>query len=99
MSEMNSILLNPKDNVVTALKELGIGESIAAEGLTAKIQTMEKIPRGHKIAVAYIPLQAQVVKYGYIIGVTTSDIQRGQLVHVHNIKSCRGKGIGGNFHA
>ena len=96
---MNCILLNAQDNVVTALKELGIGEGIVADGLAAKIQTTEKIPRGHKIAVARIPLQAQVVKYGHIIGVTTSDIHRGQLVHVHNLKSCRGKGIGENFHA
>ena len=32
------------------------------------------------------------VKYGESIGVASSDIQEGQLVHVHNLEGARGRG-------
>jgi altronate dehydratase small subunit len=33
-----------------------------------------------------------VLKYGESIGVASSDIQMGQLVHVHNLEGARGRG-------
>lgn len=45
------------------------------------------IPAGHKLAVRDISRGEKIIKYGEIIGVATTDIKRGEWVHVHNVKS------------
>lgn len=45
------------------------------------------IPAGHKYALRYIAKGEYVVKYGEIIGRATQDIQAGEWVHTHNVKS------------
>jgi altronate hydrolase len=47
----------------------------------------EKIPAGHKYALREIKTGEYVVKYGEIIGRATSDIQEGEWVHTHNVRS------------
>lgn len=47
----------------------------------------EKIPAGHKYALREIKKGETVIKYGEIIGRATSDIQVGEWVHTHNVKS------------
>lgn len=46
-----------------------------------------EIPAGHKIALEPIKKGEFVVKYGEVIGRATQDIQPGQWVHTHNLKS------------
>ena len=45
---------------------------------------------GHKIALCGIPCGADVIKYGYPIGKATQDIEKGESVHSHNMKTCLG---------
>ena len=47
----------------------------------------ETIPAGHKYALREIKKGETVIKYGEIIGRATSDIQVGEWVHTHNVKS------------
>ncbi len=47
----------------------------------------ETIPAGHKYALCEIKKGETVIKYGEIIGRATSDIQKGEWVHTHNVKS------------
>ena len=74
------IRLNPNDNVVVATCPLGLGSRI--EGIEVK----DQIPTGHKVAVADIPADTPVRKYGQIIGYTEQKISAGQHVHLHNLK-------------
>lgn len=47
----------------------------------------ETIPAGHKYALRDIKAGEYVIKYGEIIGRATQDIQKGEWVHTHNVKS------------
>lgn len=53
--------------------------------LTAKMH----VPIGHKIALADIKSGDTVWKYGQDIGRAVADIQKGEHVHVHNLKTKR----------
>ena len=53
-----------------------------ATGVTAT----QRIPAGHKVAVAPIPVGAPVRRYGQIIGFASAPIAPGQHVHVHNLE-------------
>ncbi len=46
-----------------------------------------EIPAGHKFALRDIPKGEYVIKYGEIIGRASRDIQAGEWVHTHNVKS------------
>lgn len=81
----NIIKINEKDNVVVALKDLSKGEIIEIDN--KKIEVKEEVKRGHKIAISDINTDENVIKYGYPIGHATKDVQVGELVHTHNIKT------------
>lgn len=91
MNVYNSILIDNRDNVVTALTSVKKGEILTARGLEYKIIANENIKEGHKVAVKDIPKGFGIIKYGKIIGITLYDINTGDLVHIHNIRSNRGK--------
>ena len=42
---------------------------------------------GHKIAICNIPEGADIIKYGYPIGIAERDISEGEAVHSHNMKT------------
>ena len=46
-----------------------------------------EIPAGHKIALNDIKAGEKIVKYGFPIGVASSDIAKGDWVHVHTVKT------------
>jgi altronate dehydratase small subunit len=84
------IIADPKDNVATARTEIEAGVVLSHEGGT-DISVREVIPFGHKVALKRIASGGPVIKYGQRIGVATSDIAEGELVHVHNLAGERGK--------
>jgi len=86
-----TILLNVKDNVATALVELGEGETVNArlDDLSFDVTLSAAIPFGHKYAVCDIPKGQEILKYGLPIGRATEDIKAGEWVHVHNCRSDR----------
>jgi altronate hydrolase len=79
MSTPRTIRLAPDDNVVISVDQITPGATIA--GHTAG----ERVPRGHKMAIAAIAEGEPVRKYGQIIGFASKPITPGQWVHEHNV--------------
>jgi SAF domain len=79
------LVLNPEDNVMVCRRDVHAGEQIIIGGevLTAR----SDVALGHKIARRTIHCGAPVVKYGMSIGSSTAEIQPGDWVHVHNMRS------------
>jgi len=79
------IQINKADNVWISLREVRKGETIELNGktLTAK----DDIPSGHKIANQFIAAGTNIIKYGFPIGHATRDIEQGEWVHSHNVKT------------
>uniref|UniRef100_A0A7C4W3S4 SAF domain-containing protein n=1 Tax=Geoglobus ahangari TaxID=113653 RepID=A0A7C4W3S4_9EURY len=88
---MRVYIHNEKDNVAVALEDLKPGEriKISKGGFEVGIEIKQEIPFGHKIALEKIKAGEKVVKYGEVIGMATSDINPGEHVHVHNLKSLK----------
>lgn len=87
------IVIDGKDNVATAVRDLPAGSVIqlSVSGGKRQVKLVQAIPFGHKFALKRIPKGEAVVKYGEVIGVATEDIQVGGHVHVHNVRSNRGR--------
>ena len=85
-----AIVISANDNVATALEPLEPGSTIRFSGLTVTV--LDRIPRGHKVALVSIPRGNRVVKYGSAIGTASADIACGAHVHTHNVASDRGRG-------
>jgi altronate hydrolase len=79
MTIPRTIRLSADDNVVVAVDPIATGTAVA--GTTAR----ERVPRGHKMAVTPIALDAAVRKYGQIIGFASRAIAPGEWVHEHNV--------------
>ena len=56
---------------------------------TITLKALDGVPLGHKIALREIHSDETVLKYGHDIGRTVADVQQGQHVHVHNLKTKR----------
>lgn len=79
------IRLGGRDNVAVALTDLKAGEVVDLEGL--KITLISDIPKGHKFSLVNINKGDKIIKYGSVIGESTSDIRAGDWVHTHNVKT------------
>ena len=62
---------------------------IMAQDRTVTIKVLNDIPIGHKIALADLAVGDSVIKYGMNIGKVVATIQKGDHVHVHNLKTRR----------
>lgn len=89
-----AVVINPKDNVATAVQDLKKGQEVNVDldGKIVKVNLLDDIPFGHKFALVDIDLGKEVIKYGEVIGRTTRPIKTGEHVHVHNFESLRGRG-------
>jgi len=87
-------MLSEADNVATAIEDIEAGMEVPVRlgREVTKIKALERIPFGFKMAVADIAKGARVVKYGEPIGIASSDIKKGESVHVHNLEGARGRG-------
>jgi altronate dehydratase small subunit len=79
------LFLHAKDNVCTAITPIRGGTELQISGHTVLLK--QDIPLGFKIASCDIAADESIVKYGVSIGSATRDIVRGDLVHLHNMKS------------
>lgn len=79
-----AIILNPVDNVATALRMIP-KDSVVNINLTVKL--IQDIHFGHKFAIADIEKGCKVYKYGTPIGVATMNIKKGEHVHSHNLQT------------
>lgn len=81
------------DHVGVAVRDIQAGEHV--EGVyqnsrkSIEVHALNDIPLGHKIALVDLNGDENVLKYNEVIGATTDKVQRGQHVHVHNIKTLR----------
>ncbi len=87
------LLIDPRDNVVTALEPVKKGDcfTAATERGEESFTALQDIPFGHKLAVRAIPRGTPVFKYGSAIGDVTADIAAGEHVHSHNLSGYRGR--------
>lgn len=88
----NALYIHPDDNVATVLHDVEPGSPIdaGADALPARVVARGAIPFGHKVAIRAIARGEHVLKYGASIGMATADIQPGDHVHLHNLRSVRG---------
>lgn len=61
--------------------------SIVECGAEKTVTAKEFVPKWHKIAVKPVKAGNRIYKYGAVIGVATQDIETGEHVHVHNVRS------------
>lgn len=92
--QKQAVVINIKDNVATAVTDLSTGSTVSyfLGQNSEQVEITEDIPIGHKFAIKDIGLNAEVIKYGEIIGSSLTAIKKGQHVHVHNMQSNRGRG-------
>ncbi|BBO78507.1 D-galactarate dehydratase [Desulfosarcina widdelii] len=94
MPAKRALIMNPKDNVATTLKEIQSGDTveISRGDEVYTVTATEDIPFGFKIAADDIPKGATILKYGETIGLASQPIAKGELVHVHNLEGTRARG-------
>ena len=88
-----ALVLDPKDNVAIALTDLEAGDvcTVAEDsGNKYDATVVEKIPFGHKFALADLAANAPVYKYGEEIGKMKVAIKKGAWIHIHNMYCERG---------
>jgi predicted RecA/RadA family phage recombinase len=77
-----------RDTVAIALCDVKQGVvRLRGEAGLQEILAIDDIDRGHKIAVKAIKSGEPILKYGVVIGEAIADIEVGQWVHLHNMKS------------
>ncbi len=79
MAKPRTLRLNASDNVIIAVDEIPAGSTLDGAA-TAR----ERIPKGHKMAVAAIGVDEPVRKFGQIIGFASRPSAVGEWVHEHN---------------
>ena len=85
MATLNKALkLDPKDNVVVALSPLAAGESVTVGGKT--YTTSSPIPAKHKFVEDDLPVGAEIIMYGGIVGRAREPIPRGGQVTTRNVQ-------------
>jgi len=83
------VQIHTRDNVVIALQPLPTGHRLEVQGQS--IVLLQPVERGHKLAVKAIASGADIIKYGYPIGIATANIQAGEHVHVQNVRTKLGE--------
>ena len=87
--EVNALMMDPTDNVVTCVKDIAAGETVVyrREDEMRTLVAVQDIPSCHKVALADLDEGSDVLKYGELIGRTTCKIAQGGLVNHENIYS------------
>jgi len=83
MKENDILRIDPKDNVLVALKELTAG-TVVDMGLS--IEVKETIPQKHKMLLEDLVKGQQVIMYGVPVGVVQKDLPAGSLLTIENTK-------------
>lgn len=91
---MNKAIKKKKnDNVATMMTTVKKGEIVTVldehNATVDLLEAIDTIPFGNKISLTNIVKGEEIYKCGYTIGEAIQKIERGNLVHVHNVKSNR----------
>ena len=86
------IIHDKKDNVGVVVIEKTLSKQdcncwVMEDDSSAKIQSRDEIPLGHKIAMVDLKEGDTIIKYGHDIGKVVKSIKKGEHVHVHNVKT------------
>ena len=94
MLSQSAIVVDKKDNVATALRQLEPSNSIRVETVdyAVDVTLSQTIPCGHKFALKDIEPGEPIIKYGEVIGLATRKIMKGEQAHVHNVEGLKGRG-------
>ncbi len=90
MNAPDMIVLDAKDNVATALRDLDGPATVSIanpDGTRFDLAILQAVKLGHKVAITPIPLDTPVIKHGEPFGLATAPIAPGEHAHVHNIIS------------
>jgi len=74
-----------------ALSDFDAGSTVTIN--ETSIVLADVVPYGHKFAVKRIAADQPVIKFAETIGAAKRDIDIGEHVHVHNIRSLRGGAV------
>ncbi|WP_255197711.1 UxaA family hydrolase [Halorarius litoreus] len=87
-------VVEPSDNVATALRDIETGETVEVDtgDEVRSVEALEDVRFGHKLAIEDIEAGETITKYGKSIGNATEDIPAGTWVHVQNVESNYGRG-------
>ncbi len=80
-----AIIIKEIDNVAVCLRPFIKGEEIEINSIS--ISFKEDVPQGHKVAITHISKGENIIKYGYPIGSAKANIEIGEHVHIHNVKT------------
>lgn len=79
------LLIHPEDNVYVLTHGVQAGEELEIAGHS--VHAASNLGLGHKLAARSVAAGEKIVKYGLPIGTATRDIERGEHVHTHNMRS------------
>lgn len=77
--------IHPGDNVLVVSRMIEAGEAFRLDG--KEVVSPGRLGLGHKVAAVPIAKGQKVIKFGIPIGSATEDIQAGDHVHLHNLRS------------
>ena len=92
MSQTDLIIHDEKDNVAVVVidktsKNQECSGWIMENDKTIKINSLDEVPLGHKIALKDLKEGDTILQYGHDIGKVVKSIKKGEHVHVHNVKT------------
>lgn len=79
--------IHPNDNTAVLLDDGVAGEVVTSVDRAHAVTLRDEIAYGHKVALADIPQDADILKYGTPIGHASQPIRAGEWVHLHNCAS------------
>jgi hypothetical protein len=85
MNRNKFVLVNGIDNILVCCQVVVAGETVIINDKPYIMVT--QIDVGHKIACKSIEKGQKILRYGVPIGSAITDIEIGEHVHLHNIKS------------
>ena len=86
---INALLMDDKDNVVTCVADVAKGEQVVyrKQGELLSLTAEEDIPYCHKVALVDVTKGAEIIKYGESLGQTSEAIPTGHWVSHNNLFS------------
>lgn len=81
------------DDVAVAVTAISAGEEIRVVYVDDDgehvIRALADVPYGHKVALQPLSAGAPVTEYSTQVGVASTNIEPGDYVHTHNVKTAR----------
>ncbi len=87
-------MISDRDNIAVCLEDIDAGTDVEVRlgEEVRSVTALQEIPFGFKIALADIAKGDHILKYGESIGLASTPIKRGDMVHVHNLEGGKGRG-------